>query len=93
MFWLVEVLAYILLQQAPDDSLLQTRLFNSLKWAEDEPPGECEESFFPSLQERLSFAAFQPVSGDSHIFFSLVLSRMEKVFCLKLLNYGSGSFL
>ncbi|KAJ4917232.1 ATP-dependent protease La (LON) domain protein [Raphanus sativus] len=49
--------------KAPDDSLLQTRLFNSLKWAEDEPPGECEESFFPSLQERLSFAAFQPVSG------------------------------
>lgn len=68
MFLLVVVLAYLLLQQAPEDSLLQTRLLNSLKWAEDEPPEECEESFFPSLQERLSFAALQPVSGNSYIF-------------------------
>ncbi|KAF8100782.1 hypothetical protein N665_0217s0009 [Sinapis alba] len=51
--------------KSPEDSLLQTRLFNSLKWAENGPPEECEESFFPSLQERLSFAAFQPVSGST----------------------------
>ncbi|CAA7024358.1 unnamed protein product [Microthlaspi erraticum] len=51
--------------KAPEDSPLQTRLFNSLNWAEDEPPVECDESFFPSLQERLSFVAFQPVSGST----------------------------
>lgn len=58
------MLGYLPLQQAPEDSPLQTRLFNSLNWAEDEPPVECDKSFFPSLQERLSFAAFQPVSGN-----------------------------
>uniref|UniRef100_A0A1J3GQX4 Lon N-terminal domain-containing protein n=1 Tax=Noccaea caerulescens TaxID=107243 RepID=A0A1J3GQX4_NOCCA len=51
--------------KAPEDSPLQTRLYNSLNWAEDEPPIECDESFFPSLQERLSFVAFQPVSGST----------------------------
>nr|VDC61118.1 unnamed protein product [Brassica rapa] len=60
--------------KAPEDSLLQTRLLNSLKWAEDEPPEECEESFFPSLQERLSFAALQPVSGSTQS----ELSRLQQ---------------
>lgn len=71
MFSEFEVLDYVLLQQAPEDSPLQTRLFNSLNWAEDEPPVECEESFLPSHQERLSFAAFQPVSGNFTCFVSL----------------------
>ncbi|VVA94309.1 unnamed protein product [Arabis nemorensis] len=60
--------------KAPEDSPLQTRLFNSLNWAEDEPPVECDESFFPSLQERLSFAAFQPVSGSTQS----ELSRLQQ---------------
>ncbi|CAH8301054.1 unnamed protein product [Eruca vesicaria subsp. sativa] len=60
--------------KAPENSPLQTRLFDSLNWAEDEPPEECEESFFPSLQERLSFAAFQPVSGSTQS----ELSRLQQ---------------
>lgn len=55
---------YLLLQKAPADSPLQTCLINSLNWAEDEPPVECDESFLPSLQERLSFSALQPISGN-----------------------------
>lgn len=79
--------------QAPEDSPLQTRLYNSLNWAEDEPPVECDESFFPSLQERLSFVAFQPVSGKftfslscviklrvRELSFSIVDSRESPVF-------------
>ncbi|KFK44886.1 hypothetical protein AALP_AA1G315700 [Arabis alpina] len=60
--------------KASDDSPLQTRLFNSLNWAEDDPLVECDESFFPSLQERLSFAAFQPVSGSTQS----ELSRLQQ---------------
>ncbi|XP_019094273.1 PREDICTED: uncharacterized protein LOC104757837 isoform X2 [Camelina sativa] len=60
--------------KAPADSPLQTRLINSLTWAEDEPPVECDESFLPSLQERLSFSAFQPISGSS----KSELSRLQQ---------------
>ncbi|XP_010461302.1 PREDICTED: uncharacterized protein LOC104742037 isoform X2 [Camelina sativa] len=60
--------------KAPADSPLQTRLINSLNWAEDEPPVECDESFLPSLQERLSFSAFQPISGSS----KSELSRLQQ---------------
>ncbi|KAL9858698.1 putative Lon, substrate-binding domain, PUA-like superfamily [Arabidopsis thaliana] len=59
---------------APADSPLQTRLINSLNWAEDEPPVDFDESFVPSLQERLSFSAFQPISGST----KSELSRLQQ---------------
>lgn len=42
---------------------MQTYILNSLQWAEKEPSLDCDEAFIPSLPERVSFTAFQPVSG------------------------------
>lgn len=42
---------------------MQTYVLNSLQWAEKQPSLDCDEAFIPSLPERVSFAAFQPVSG------------------------------
>ena len=53
----------ILCQQVPKEELLQTCIVNSLLWAEKEPSVDCDEAFVPSLAERISFAALQPVSG------------------------------
>ncbi|CAL1409939.1 unnamed protein product [Linum trigynum] len=47
------------------DELLQTRLANALWWAEKELELDCDEAFVPSLAERISFAALQPISGSS----------------------------
>ena len=47
---------------------------NSLMWAEKEPFVDCDEAFVPSLAERISFAALQPVTGDcDHFLFSIAL--------------------
>ncbi|KAK3426568.1 hypothetical protein EUGRSUZ_F02989 [Eucalyptus grandis] len=51
--------------KAPKEALLQTHTANSLRWAENTPSVGCEESFIPSLAERVSFAALQPVSGST----------------------------
>ncbi|XP_043711595.1 uncharacterized protein LOC122660377 isoform X3 [Telopea speciosissima] len=51
--------------QASKDELLQTHIINSLRWAEKQPSIDCDEAFFPLLPERMSFVAFQPVSGSS----------------------------
>ncbi|CAN0890104.1 hypothetical protein LINGRAHAP2_LOCUS16253 [Linum grandiflorum] len=53
--------------KAPKDELLQTQLANSLAWAGKEPALECDGAFIPSLAERVSFAALQPVSGKPNI--------------------------
>ncbi|XP_071925413.1 uncharacterized protein [Coffea arabica] len=50
--------------KAPEEALLQTQTANSLNWAEKAPGLDCDESFVPSLTERISFAAYQPVSGS-----------------------------
>lgn len=47
------------------ESLLQTRLANSLTWAEKEPSLEYCKAFVPRLNERISFAALQSVSGST----------------------------
>ncbi|KAM7507573.1 hypothetical protein LguiA_018026 [Lonicera macranthoides] len=49
--------------KAAKEALLQTQTTNSLLWAEKEPSLDCDKAFIPSLAERVSFAAFQPVSG------------------------------
>ncbi|XP_026454870.1 uncharacterized protein LOC113356077 [Papaver somniferum] len=51
--------------KASKDESLQTQITNSLRWAEKESSIYCDESFIPSLAERLSFAGLQPVSGFS----------------------------
>lgn len=43
---------------------MQTRIANSLMWSEKELVLDCDEAFIPSLPERVSFAALQPVSGN-----------------------------
>ncbi|KAJ4701219.1 ATP-dependent protease La (LON) domain protein [Melia azedarach] len=51
--------------KAPKEAVLQTRILNSLLWADKEPSLDCDEAFIPSLPERVSFSAFQPVSGST----------------------------
>ncbi|OAY23772.1 uncharacterized protein LOC110605934 isoform X2 [Manihot esculenta] len=63
--------------KAPKEALLQTRIANSLTWAEKEPSLECDKAFIPSLAERISFTALQPISGSTQ-------SEMFKLQQLKL---------
>lgn len=51
--------------KAPNEASLQTHIANSLLWAEKEPSVDCDEAFIPSLAERLSFAALQPITGST----------------------------
>ncbi|XP_021287994.1 uncharacterized protein LOC110419317 isoform X2 [Herrania umbratica] len=51
--------------KAPKGAPLQTSCLNSLTWAENELSLECDKDFVPSSAERVSFAAFQPVSGST----------------------------
>ncbi|WKA11360.1 hypothetical protein VitviT2T_028866 [Vitis vinifera] len=51
--------------KAPKEELLQTCIAKSLMWAEKEPSVDCDEAFVPSLAERISFAALQPVTGST----------------------------
>ncbi|WVZ53066.1 hypothetical protein U9M48_004054 [Paspalum notatum var. saurae] len=51
--------------KVPEDEPLQTNIRASLLWSEKECFEEYNESFIPSLPERLSFAAYQTVSGMS----------------------------
>ncbi|KAJ9166910.1 hypothetical protein P3X46_021599 [Hevea brasiliensis] len=51
--------------KAPKEALLQTRIANSLTWAKKEPSLECDKAFIPSLAERISFTALQPISGST----------------------------
>ncbi|ONI35806.1 hypothetical protein PRUPE_1G555700 [Prunus persica] len=51
--------------KAPKEAQLQTRIANSLMWTEKELLLHCNEAFFPSLAERVSFAALQPISGST----------------------------
>ncbi|OMO95875.1 hypothetical protein CCACVL1_05205 [Corchorus capsularis] len=53
--------------KTPKEAPLQTSCLNSLQWAESELSLECDKGFFPSSAERVSFAAFQPVSGRALI--------------------------
>ncbi|XP_044495619.1 uncharacterized protein LOC123218305 isoform X2 [Mangifera indica] len=56
---------------------LKTHILNSLLWADKEPSLDCEEAFIPSLPERISFAAFQPVSRATQS--ELLKLQREKV--------------
>ncbi|XP_068648658.1 uncharacterized protein [Aristolochia californica] len=59
------------------DELLQTCLTNSLRWAEKEPLVDCDKAFIPTLPERISFAALQPVTGSTNS--ELLALRREKL--------------
>ncbi|KAL3574194.1 hypothetical protein D5086_024807 [Populus alba] len=62
--------------KAPKEELLQTCIANSLTWAEKEPSLECDQSFIPSPAERISFAAFQPIT--SKCFIALLFLTLKK---------------
>ncbi|WOH00515.1 hypothetical protein DCAR_0519880 [Daucus carota subsp. sativus] len=51
--------------KAPKEAALQTQTANSLSWSEKEFLVDCEKYFLPSIAERVSFAALQPISGTS----------------------------
>ncbi|CAO2152329.1 unnamed protein product, partial [Urochloa humidicola] len=51
--------------KVPEDEPLQTNIRASLLWSEKENYEEYNESFIPDFPERLSFAAYQTVSGMS----------------------------
>ncbi|XP_038890566.1 uncharacterized protein LOC120080083 [Benincasa hispida] len=51
--------------KAPKEALLQTQIMNSLTWAEKGIYVDIDQNFVPSLAERVSFAAFQPISGST----------------------------
>lgn len=51
--------------KASKEAALQTQTANSLSWSEKQCSVDCEEYFFPSIAERVSFAALQPISGTS----------------------------
>ncbi|KAL5843478.1 hypothetical protein ACOSQ4_009436 [Xanthoceras sorbifolium] len=61
--------------KAPKQALLQTQIVNSLLWADKELSLDCDGAFIPSLPERISFAAFQPVTGSTK---SEVLKLQQK---------------
>lgn len=44
---------------------MQTQITNSLVWAEKQITLDCIKDFVPSVAERVSFAALQPVSGKT----------------------------
>ncbi|XP_047091796.1 uncharacterized protein LOC124703615 [Lolium rigidum] len=51
--------------RVPEDEPLQTNIKSSLLWSEKDIFEEYDEKFIPGLPERLSFAAYQSVSGMS----------------------------
>lgn len=53
--------------------MLQTQTTNSLIWAEKQLTLDCITDFVPSVAERVSFAALQPVSGKTFIAFIISL--------------------
>ncbi|WRX31171.1 Lon protease [Theobroma cacao] len=68
--------------KAPKGAPLQTSCLNSLTWAENELSLECDKDFVPSSAERVSFAAFQPVSGSTQS--ELLKLQEEKLKAMKL---------
>ncbi|XP_077231589.1 ATP-dependent protease La (LON) domain protein isoform X6 [Tasmannia lanceolata] len=56
------------------DELLQTPLTSSLRWAEKELLIDCYKSFIPTLVERISFSALQPITDST--FVSVLRQRM-----------------
>lgn len=58
---------------------MQTHTANSLSWAESTPSVDCDGDFIPSLGERVSFAGFQPVSGNfcSHYLVLIANDRFD----------------
>ena len=74
--------------KVPEDEPLQTNIRASLLWSEKEFFEEYNESFIPGLPERLSFAAYQTVSGDVSLPFQPCISKYSGlVILIKLLLF------
>ncbi|KAL6660588.1 hypothetical protein ACP70R_001623 [Stipagrostis hirtigluma subsp. patula] len=78
--------------KVPEDEPLQTNIRASLLWSEKEIFEEYNESFVPGLPERLSFAAYQTVSGMSEAELSTLqkykIQAMESIDTLERVNNG-----
>ncbi|XP_062182610.1 uncharacterized protein LOC133886788 [Phragmites australis] len=78
--------------KVPEDEPLQTNIRASLLWSEKEIFEEYNESFIPGLPERLSFAAYQSVSGMSDAELLTLqkykIQAMESTDTLERLNNG-----
>ncbi|XWS23419.1 hypothetical protein CRYUN_Cryun28dG0012600 [Craigia yunnanensis] len=68
--------------KAPKEAPLQTSCLNSLMWAQNELSLECDKDFVPSSAERVSFAAFQPISGSAQS--ELLKLQEEKIKAMNL---------
>jgi len=74
--------------KVPEDEPLQTNIKASLLWSEKENFEVYNESFIPGLPERLSFAAYQTVSGDVSLPFQPCISKYSGlVILIKLLLF------
>ncbi|KAL6658657.1 hypothetical protein ACP70R_004243 [Stipagrostis hirtigluma subsp. patula] len=78
--------------KVPEDEPLQTNIRASLLWSEKDTFEEYNESFVPGLPERLSFAAYQTVSGMSEAELSTLqkykIQAMESIDTLERVNNG-----
>ncbi|KAL6868345.1 hypothetical protein ACP4OV_015190 [Aristida adscensionis] len=78
--------------KVPEDEPLQTNIRSSLLWSEKEIFEEYNESFIPGLPERLSFAAYQTVSGMSEAELSTLqkykIQAMDSTDTLERVNNG-----
>ncbi|AQK49661.1 ATP-dependent protease La (LON) domain protein [Zea mays] len=75
----------------PEDEPLQTNIRASLLWSEKESFEEYNESFIPGRPERLSFAAYQTVSGMSDELLTVQnykIQAMDSTDTLERLNTG-----
>jgi len=78
--------------KVPEDEPLQTNIRASLLWSEKENFEVYNESFIPGLPERLSFAAYQTVSGMSdaelHTLQKYKIQAMDSTNTLDRVNNG-----
>jgi hypothetical protein len=58
------VVLYLFIDQTAKEVPLLTPLEKALQWAEKGESDFLVESFVPSREERLSFAALQPIAGN-----------------------------
>jgi hypothetical protein len=70
---------------------LQTQTQSSLRWAENENYDFLLQDFVPTLAERISFSAFQPVSGDKASFAFCCKFTMSELPCHLSLLYATDT--
>lgn len=79
MSWILCCGAVLVYYQTAKEVPLLTPLEKALQWAEKGEPDSIVESFVPSREERLSFAALQPIAGYPPCYSTnvLILSQIQ----------------